>query len=141
MASASVIFLVIASPLFPLVMFLPTDYEVAVFDEHDRILTEVLRTIPPNGSILTQDNIFPHVSHRVHAYVVPDRWIHSGDIRDTAIEFTNQTLDKVDYVLIDSTTDPVASETILFLLQSNPQFVLECSRDNGAILLYHQELD
>jgi len=136
---SSLVFFVCLSPFFPTVTLFPTDYDIASFGEHEKLLNEVLRTVPANASILTQDNIFPHVSHRVDAYVVPDRWIHS-DIREIAVEFTNQTMDRVEYVLVDSRTDFLAYETVLFLLSSKPQFSLETSQDNGTILLYRQEL-
>lgn len=137
---ASIVVFMCISPLSPIVTLFPTDYDGAAFNEHERLLADVVRTVPPDASILTQDNLFPHVSHRINAYVVPDRWIHSGDIRNIAIDFTNQTLDNVEYVLIDSKTDLVAYETVLLLLSNKPQFVLETIRDNDTIRLYHQHL-
>jgi uncharacterized membrane protein len=136
---SSLVFLILISPLSPTVALFPTNYEAASFGNHERMLHEVLETVPKNASILTQDNIFPHVSHRVEAYVIPDRWIHSGDIQEIALEFVNQTIEQVEYVLVDSKTNLLAYETALLMLSTKPQFALETSRDDGTILLYHQE--
>jgi uncharacterized membrane protein len=138
--ASSLAFFICVSPFFPTVDLLPTDYNAASIGDHERSLDEVLRGIPANASILTQDNIFPHVSHRVDAYVIPDRWIHSGGIREIAVEFVNQTMDRVEYVLVDNKTDFLAYELVLLLLSAKPQFSLEVSQDNGTIILYHQEL-
>ena len=137
---SSLVFLVLVSPLSPMVTNFPTTYEVASFGEHEKILHEVLETIPPNASILTQNNIFSHVSHRVEAYVIPNRLIEAGNLQKISLEFTNQTMGQVEYVLVDGKTDPLAYDTALLMLRTKPQFTLETSRDEGTILLYHQEI-
>ena len=122
-----------------MVAFFPTNYVAASSGDHERILHDVLGSVPKNASILTQDNIFPHVSDRVNAYVIPDRWINAGNIREIAIEFVNETMNQVEYVLVDSKTDRLAFDEALLLLSTKPQFALELSKDDGTILLYHQE--
>jgi len=37
-------------------------------NQHTKYLREILSYIPDNASVLAQNNIFPHVAHRVHAY-------------------------------------------------------------------------
>lgn len=37
---------------------------------HEKLLMNILELVPSNASILTQDDIFPHVCHRLNAYVV-----------------------------------------------------------------------
>ncbi len=138
--ASSLIFVVLVSPFSPLVALFPTNYKHASLGDHERMLNEILESVPNDASILTQDNIFPHVSHRLDAYVIPDRWLHSGDIREIAAEFVNRTLDQVEYVLVDSKTDELACEVVLPLLSTKPQFSLVSSQDNGTILLYRQEL-
>lgn len=137
---SSLVFFVLVSPLSPVVTSFETNYKVASFGDHERMLHEVLETIPANESILTQDNIFPHVSHRLEAYVIPERWIYAGDIQEFAYEFTNQIVDKVEYVLVDSKTDQPAYDAAIQMLSTKPQFTLEISRDDGTIRLYHQEV-
>ena len=131
----SLIFFVGVSPLSPVVNSLFPRYTSIYIGEHERQLSEVLNTLPSNASILTQDNIFPHVSHRTNAYVVPGIWINSS-IHDIIIDFVNQTMDEVEYVLVDDKTDPPVTKLVLSLLENKPQFSLITSKDNGTILLY-----
>ena len=131
----SLIFFVGTSPVVN--TFFPNQTLIQI-GEHERLLSEVLGTVSSNASILTQNNIFPHVSHRIDAYVVPDPWINSK-IRDIVIAFVNQTMDKVDYVLVDSKTDPITTEIVFSLLETKPQFKMITSKDNGTILLYKRQ--
>jgi hypothetical protein len=115
------------------------DYTHIGIGPHELQLNEVLRMIPPNASILTQDNIFTQVSHRVDAYVVP--WHHiESTIKDLAIGFVNETLDcKVEYVLVDNKTDAFSANLVVSLLQTRPQFKLIAVRDDDTILLYQRK--
>jgi len=47
-------------------------------------------------------------------------------------------LDKVEWVLVDNKTDPMATALVLSLLETKPEFTLIASKDNGAILLYRR---
>lgn len=134
---ASVIFFVIASPMLPPVNILFPGYLSIQITTHDRLLQQTIALVPANASILTQDNLFPQVSDRLDAYVVPDRWIDSS-IRQLAINFVNETLERVDYVLVDNETDTVATALVLSLLNNKPQFGLMATRDNGSILLFRR---
>jgi uncharacterized membrane protein len=98
----------------------------------------MLNSIPADASVLTQDNIFPQVSHRVDAYVVPNRFLNSG-INDLCISFVNSTLDRVEFVLLDNKTDRIATTLVLSLLETKPQFTLNATRDDGTILLYERK--
>jgi uncharacterized membrane protein len=135
----SLIFFVIVNPLSPLITVLFPDYTSIYVGQHEQLLNEVVNMVPSNASILTQDNIFPQVSHRVDAYVVPNRFLDSG-IRDLAIRFVYQTMDKVEYILLDSKTDPIATSLVLSLLRIKREFTLTASIDNGTILLYRRKL-
>ena len=106
-ATASLVFFVLISPFSPMVAFFPTNYVAASSGDHERILHDVLGSVPKNASILTQDNIFPHVSDRVNAYVIPDRWINAGNIREIAIEFVNETGSKRGQVILDNFADTI----------------------------------
>jgi len=51
----------------------PWNYQLPVQTERGLLLNEILALIPPNASILTQNDIGPHVSNRLNAYVyVPE---------------------------------------------------------------------
>jgi uncharacterized membrane protein len=117
-------------------IFFPSFTYIQIGD-HERSLTEVMNLVPPSASILTQDNIFPQVSNRIDAFVVPGIFLNGG-LRDIGINFVNQTINKVDYVLLDNQTDPVATSLVLLLLKTKPQFALIESRDNGEILLFQR---
>jgi uncharacterized membrane protein len=132
-----IIFLIAASPLTS-VSFLFPSYTSIYFGEHERSLNEIMGMVPANASILTQNNIFPQVSYRVNAYVLPTIHLNTM-IRDIVIDFANQTVDKVEYVLVDNKPDPIAMSLAISLFETRPQFKLIASRDNETILLYHRK--
>jgi len=140
----SLIFFIVLSPLSPIPNILfPNHKPICLGDtqtsiyigEHERSLAYIASMIPSNASVMTQDNLFSHVSDRADAYVVADRFLNT-EIRDIVVDFTNQTLDKVQYAFMDNRTNSVASTLLLSLLASKPQFALVASADNGTILLY-----
>jgi hypothetical protein len=49
-------------------------------------------------------------------------------------------MDKVEYILLDSKTDPIATSLVLSLLRIKREFTLTASIDNGTILLYRRKL-
>lgn len=64
--------------------------------EHSDSLHNLLRLIPPKASVLTQNHLFPHVSARLHAYVVPPIERFENDT-----EYLRGLINKSDYVLLD----------------------------------------
>lgn len=133
----SLVFFYLTSPLCPVMNIAFPDYTHIGIGPHEVQLYEVLDMISPNASILTQNNVFPQVSHRVNAYVVPDPFIAAGtDAKILALRFVNETIEKVEYILVDGKTDPTATQLVISLLESRPQFTLITTRDNGAIRLY-----
>jgi uncharacterized membrane protein len=134
----SLIFFVVASPVDPVVSNLYPNYASVSYGEHERALSEILTTIPANASILTQNNIFPHVSNRVQAYVIPSIHLNST-LREEAISFTNQTVHEVEYILLDNATDALSTSFVLSLLANNTDFYLKEALDNGSILLYQRK--
>jgi uncharacterized membrane protein len=135
----NLLFFFLTSPLCPVINLVFPDYTHIGIGQHELQLNEVLGMVPPNASILTQDNIFTQVSHRVDAYVIPWRFLPSL-IRNIAIGFVNDTLDhSVEYVLVDNKTDSVSASLVVSLLATKPQFKIIASRDNGTILLYQRK--
>jgi len=130
----SVIFFFMVSPLSPISVS-SSGSVVANVGAHELLLNQIVAMVPPNASILTQNNIFPHMSNRLDAYVVPDPWLNTA-IHDIVVDFVNQTISKVEYVLIDSETDSTAAFLVLSLLQTRAEFTLTVSQDGGTILLY-----
>ncbi|MEM4479803.1 MAG: DUF2079 domain-containing protein [Candidatus Bathyarchaeia archaeon] len=134
--ACTLIIFTIASPLSPLVCTLFPEKAVSL-GEREKMLANIISEIPENASILTQDNIFPHLSHRVNAYVIPKRFL-STSIRDLVINFVNQTIDQVDYVLLDIKADSLSYSSVAPLLESKQDFILVFSGDNNTILLYQR---
>ena len=126
----NLIFFFISSPLCPVVNLAFPNYTHIGIGQHEMQLSELIGTVPPNASILTQDNIFPQVSNRVNAFVIP-KWYLPSTIGNLALSFTNETIEKVDYVLVDNETDPFSAGVAISLLGTNSQFILEATRDNG----------
>jgi uncharacterized membrane protein len=125
-----------------LVAILPTTYlEYVSFDSggtHGRILYEALSMIPQNASVLTQNNIFPHVSGRANAYTIPSpNW--SKEYQRIANE-TLQNLRKIeiDYVLIDLKSEPYSASSGMLILN---EFVLKQNNydkivDQNGVMLF-----
>ena len=59
-------------------------------------LLKLVNLIPPQASVLTQNHIFPHVSARLNAYVVPP----IGYFENSS-NYLDELLSKSDYVLLD----------------------------------------
>ncbi len=137
-AITSLIFFLIVNPLSPIVSYLYPGFISLSSGDHERILSQTINLVPPNASILTQDNLFPYVSHRVDAYVIPVIFLNT-DIRNLTIDFVNGTIDKVAYILLDSKTDPTGTQLVLSILEVKPDFNLLSSGDNNSILLYRRK--
>jgi uncharacterized membrane protein len=53
----------------------PWNYQLPVADERTQRIHEMLALIPPDASILTENDLFPHVSNRPNAYMsLPEGW-------------------------------------------------------------------
>jgi uncharacterized membrane protein len=63
----------------------PWLYSLPTPTEHTKLLYEVLSLVPSNASILTQNDIFPHVSNRLESYMY----------------LTPRSNTSVDYILVD----------------------------------------
>lgn len=68
----SILFSLALSPISPLMQgnYPSPAYAIPNVTDHTRVLGQIIDLIPRNASIITQDNIFPHVSDRSDAYVV-----------------------------------------------------------------------
>ncbi|MCK4583642.1 DUF2079 domain-containing protein, partial [Candidatus Bathyarchaeota archaeon] len=103
-------------------------------NQRSRRLTEMLTLIPPDASVLTQDNIFPHVSNRLDAYVMvpeiaqdPETWRRANS--------TLMAL-RTDYILLDMETDPHSTAKTAFHIVAGGNYSLLAFYDN--IYLYER---
>ena len=97
---------------------------------HDMAIHSLVSLVPGSASVLTQDNIFPLLSSRYDAYVVPTRsFFPVGTSFQTQLASYVQ---KVSYVLLDPFNDPTSAYLVFPLLKPNG-FGLQATAD-GALL-------
>jgi uncharacterized membrane protein len=77
--------MIVSGLLLPFGPFTPWSYQLPITSKRTELLRGILALVPPNASILTQNDIFPHVSNRLEAYMYFS-------------SFNNMS---VDYILID----------------------------------------
>ena len=81
--------------------------------EHEEVLSEIVDMVPKNASVLTQNNIFPHFSSRINAYVYPIAVHFERAPPDAIDKYINDTIQKSEYVLVDTITDNQTSTAII----------------------------
>ena len=69
-------------------------------DEHISSLHRLISLVPENASILTQNHIFPHVSNRLNAYVIPLQDVYSHNTL-AAEKYISNLINQSEYILID----------------------------------------
>jgi uncharacterized membrane protein len=121
------------SPLSPLTdgFSLSPAYIKPYADPRNQRLQQVLSSIPPAASILAQDNLFPHVSNREHAYVMvpeialdPETWRRAMNITEGL---------RTDYIAVDLETDPHGTAETAFALVKLYNYSLHAYFDNVYI--------
>jgi len=143
----SLTFSVFTSPISPLAYRTYANAEFPVITPHDQLLSEVIKLIPREASVLTQYNIFPQVSSRLNAFVLPPPFPAFGP------SYYNETLEKIfgysaDYILIDLKSDPayfaemdpdlkLVARQVLSKMSDNPNYGLYVSVD--GIMIFKRE--
>lgn len=134
--------LVLLTSAISLLLILPmiySQYQVFTFEkESNNVIRSFILRIPQNASVLTQSNIFPHVSGRPDAYTIaPPIWSPEYERIDKDIL---RNLDKlnVKYVLLDFSSEPsYASAAILiytdFIVRNANNYSLVDAKD-GVVL-------
>jgi uncharacterized membrane protein len=121
------------SPLSPTVANLYPGSGISPVSQQDNLVHQLLAYIPGNASVLTDNALFPQVSSRINAYVIPtipSIWNENA----TEVEnFTNTILGQVDYLIVDTKTDPLASSVVFSLMNENSTFHVLASA-NGVVL-------
>jgi hypothetical protein len=100
------------SPISPFPKFFNAQYVPPHLTEHGKILQEAITLVPDNASILTQNNIFPHVSSRLNAYAVYTQ-PSSPSLKQKIYAFTDNITSDVQYILVDLKSDLSAFEYAL----------------------------
>lgn len=84
---------------------------------HTDTLHTLLQLIPPESSVLTQNHLFPHVSNRLNAYVIPPIGHFENDT-----EYLQGLIVKSDYVLLDLYGWDSLTETTYHLITKDSSF-------------------
>jgi uncharacterized membrane protein len=121
------------SPLSPTVAILYPSSSVSPVSQRDSLTHQILAYIPGNASVLTDNALFPQVSSRNNAYVIPTIPPIWNDHVAEGENFTNALLDQVDYLIVDTKTDPLASSVVFSLMNENSTFNVLASAD-GVVL-------
>ena len=130
----SIIFSYFSSPLNskPFNSFFSFSFGIPEISQHDRNVLKLIELLPPNASVLTQNNIFPLLSNRIDAFLFPSS-VHypAGKSFENALD---DLLCKVDFIIIDFKSDAFVSSMILAHVSNYVNFGLYASID-GSIML------
>jgi len=112
------------SPLNPLISTvnipLPyfSEYRIPNIGPHEVLLQKIVNLVPSDASVLTHNNIFPHFSGRINAYVYPlDSMIQNSN----ATEMNNYIEDlfrRSEYVMVDYKSDPYTTSLVLSRIEN-----------------------
>jgi uncharacterized membrane protein len=94
------------------------DYHLPTMTGHEELLQTIADIVPDNASILTINNIFPHFSRRIDAYVYPLDSMIQGYNGTELQNYIGDLFKKSDYVMTDNTTDPYTTNLIFSRIQS-----------------------
>lgn len=114
-----VLFSLVASPISSLLItsntsiFYFSEYGAPNVTEHTIMLQKIVNLVPSNASVLTQNNIFPHFSNRLNAYVLPLPSAMEFAPNEMSL-YVNQLLNRSDFVLIDVKTDVYNASDLIF---------------------------
>ncbi len=129
----------LVSPFGPTVAILQQDSGMNPISQRDDLIHQLLAYIPPNASVITDNAFFPHVSSRSNAYVIPTIPPVWTDHETEGRNFTEAILGKVDYIIVDTKTDPLASSVVFSLIKGNSVFKLLASAD--SVVLFKRNYD
>ncbi len=125
----SFIFFLVSSPLGPLINIFFSSYGLPQITEHEVLLSKAVSLIPSDASVLTQNNLFPPVSSRLNAYVIPHKEILNLKF-EKLYPYMKGLVNKVDFVFIDYKSDPYTGSILLLLIRG----------ENFGLLAYGDEI-
>ena len=143
MIIASCLMSVIISPISPLSTTLNEGSGVLWYPGPNKITERttsmhgILEKIPGNASVLTQNHIFPHVSGRLNAYVLP--LIQSENRTDILERYVRNLIEESDYVILDVMTYDHWTAYTHNLLITDPRFGVRAYED--MVVLFERGLN
>jgi uncharacterized membrane protein len=81
-------------------------------DSHAALLDRIMALIPPSAGVLTTDHLFPQLSDRIDAFVLPPTELFSGSNSNNYNTSLNGFMSESNYVLLDYNLDPFPSQLI-----------------------------
>jgi uncharacterized membrane protein len=122
MLIVSMLFTISLSPISPLSTPFVKEglswYPTISLESNEKIssLTELVNAIPPNASVLTDNTIFPHLSNRLNAYVLPISHL----VNDT--EYISSLINRSDYILLDLSWNDLNANFVLNEITQNDSY-------------------
>jgi hypothetical protein len=125
------------SPLSPLTrgFYMSPAYQKPDQTARTEIVHEMISMIPPESTVMTQDNLFPHLSNREHAYVMVPSTFKDVATWKNAIGWITSL--ETEYVLIDMETDPHGTVKFLLDIVKRGEYGLVSFHDN--VYLYRRD--
>jgi uncharacterized membrane protein len=111
-----------------------SDYSVPTLGPHEILLQKAVKLVPPDASVLTQNNIFPHFSSRSDAYVYPLDWMIQSSSRTEIQNYIEGLFQKSQYIMVDASSDWPTANFTLTRIQILKDFELYAKGDD--IYLY-----
>ena len=81
-------------------------------DSHDAQIDAVIALIPAHASVMTTSHLFPQISNRLNAFLLPLGQVGFAPGR-TFGGFTQQLINRSQYMLVDFQVDPTAAQILL----------------------------
>lgn len=122
----SLIFIIVLSPLSPVASIINHNvpllwYATSNYDQESaEAMHGMIALIPHNASVLTQNILFPHISNRVNAYVVPV--IDSSSVHGFFENYIRQEINESDYILLDLRAYDIWKDFVLNEVSNNKSF-------------------
>jgi hypothetical protein len=107
MLAVSLIFIISLSPISPVAYVFTQQTPLLWYakpysnEGYLNALHYLIDMVPSNASILTQNNIFPHFSNRLNAYVIPPTYTQNESINDAFRTYIREQINRTDFVLFD----------------------------------------
>ena len=123
------------SPLSPLTrgFYMSPAYQKPDQTERTAIIQSMVSMLPAESTVLTQDNLFPHLSNREHAYVMVPSTFKDVATWKNAISWITSL--ETEYVLIDMETDPHDTAKYLLDIVKRGEYGLVSFHDNAYLYM------
>jgi uncharacterized membrane protein len=107
-------------------------FGLPIVTQHDVLLQSLVDMVPENASILTQNNVFPHVSGRREAYVFPfsSTFPTPGSFQTTLEDY----FQRVEYIIVDQSSDQISATIVAARLSTSRDFGILAEADGGILL-------